>query len=135
MAQDGIRWRWLTFMYIYTAVVAGGFGLGMLAAPATVESLFGMPAQEPILTGLSGSIFLAFGLVCLLGLRARLKYCPILLAELAYKLIWLGGVVLPLAARGEFPSWAAAQVVIFVTFVVGDLVAIPFRYLFRREAD
>ena len=135
MTQHAVRWRWLTFMYIYTAVVAGGFGLGMLVAPATTESVFGMPAQEPVLAGLSGSIFLAFGLACLLGLRARLKYCTILLVELIYKVIWLCGVVVPLAARGEFPSWAMVQVVIFVTFVVGNLIAMPFGYVFEREAN
>jgi hypothetical protein len=54
--------------------------------------------------------------------------------ELAYKLIWLLAVVLPIALRAEFPASAAVQVVIFLTFVVGDLVATPFRYLFARDA-
>jgi hypothetical protein len=78
-------------------------------------------------------VFLAFALVAILGIRAPLKYSPVLLVELVYKVIWLSGVVVPLAARGEFPSWAIMQVAVFATFVVGDLVAIPFRYVFRGD--
>ena len=129
-SQYRIRWRWLRFMYVYTAVVAGGFGLAMLVAPAGVRSMFGMPAQDPMVFSLNGSIFLALGLVAILGVRSPLKYCSVLFVELVYKLIWLCGVVVPLALRGEFPASSAGQVVIFVTFVAGDLVAIPFRYMF-----
>ena len=126
-SQYVIRWRWLRFMYVYTSVVAGLYGLGVILAPARVQSVFGMPAQDPVVFGLAGSILLAFGLVSILGVRAPLKYCSVLLLELAYKLIWFCGVVLPLALRGEFPPSAVVQVVRFATFVVGDLVAIPFR--------
>jgi hypothetical protein len=132
--QYRIRWRWLRVMYVYTLIVAGGIGLAMILAPARVQSLFGMPPQDPVVYGLNGSLFLTFGLAALAGIRAPLKYCPILLMELAYKLIWLLAVVLPIALRAEFPASAAVQVVIFLTFVVGDLVATPFRYLFARDA-
>jgi hypothetical protein len=130
-----IRWRWLRFMYIYTAIVAGGVGLATVLAPAATRSFLDMPSQDPIVFGLSGSVFLGFGLVAILGVRAPLKYCPVLLVELVYKLIWLGGVVMPLIARGEFPASAIFQAVIFATFVVGDLVAIPFRYVFSGEVQ
>lgn len=130
-----IRWHWLRFMYVYTAVVAGAFGLGVILAPARVQSIFGMSAQDPVVFGLSGSFFLAFGLAAVAGLRAPLKYCPVLLMELVYKLIWLFGVVVPLALRGEFPKSAVLQVLIFVTFVAGDLVAIPFRYVFGGDVE
>jgi hypothetical protein len=132
-SQYVIRWRWLRFMYVYTAIVAGAFGLAVLLAPRAVQSAFGMPAQDPVVFGLSGSVYLAFGLVAILGVRAPLKYCPVLLMELGYKLIWLCGVVLPLGLRGEFPASSTVQVVIFVTFVVGDSVAIPFRYVFGGD--
>jgi hypothetical protein len=133
LAKYTIRWRWLKFMYIYTATVAGAFGLGIILAPAGMRLILDMPTQDPVVFGLSGSVFLAFGLVAILGVRAPLKYCPVLLVELVYKVIWLSGVVVPLMARGEFPSRAITQVVIFATFVLGDLVAIPFRYMFRSD--
>jgi hypothetical protein len=128
-----IRWRWLRAMYIYTAVIAGGMGLAMILVPGRVQSMSGMPAQDPVAFGLNGSLFLAFGLVALAGLRAPLKYCPLLLMELLYKMIWFAGVVVPLMLRGEFPQSATVQAVIFATFIAGDLVAIPFRYLFAGD--
>jgi len=133
--EHPIRWRWLRAMYLYTAVVAGGMGLAMILAPARVQSLSGMPAQDPVVFGLNGSLFLAFGLVAIAGLRAPLKYCPLLLMELVYKTIWFAGVVAPLLLRGEFPESAAVQAVIFATFVAGDLVAIPFRYLLAGDVQ
>ena len=133
LSQYAIRWRWLRFMYVYTTIVAGAIGLAEILAPVRVQSMFGMRAQDPMVFGLGGSVFLALGLVAILGVRAPLKYCPILLVELAYKLIWLCGVVVPLALRGEFPASSIVQVVIFGTFVVGDLIAIPFRYMFSSD--
>ena len=133
LSQYAIRWRWLRFMYVYTTIVAGAIGLAEILAPARVQSMFGMPEQDPVVFGFGGSVFLALGLVAILGVRAPLKYCPILLVELAYKLIWLCGVVVPLALRGEFPASSIVQVVIFGTFVVGDLIAIPFRYVFSSD--
>ncbi|HVP57409.1 MAG TPA: hypothetical protein VMU02_04885 [bacterium] len=133
LGQYKIRWRWLRFMYVYTIIISAGFGLAQLAQPARVQAMFGMPAQDPMVFSLGASIFLAFGLVAILGLRAPLRFCPLLLMELAYKVIWLCGVVIPLAIRGQFPKSSAVEVAIFVTFVVGDAIAIPFRYLFSRE--
>jgi hypothetical protein len=128
-----IRWRWLRAMYIYTAVIAGGMGLATILVPGRVQSTFGMAAQDPVVFGLNGSVFLAFGLVALARLRAPLKYCPLLLMELLYKMIWFAGVVTPMLLRGELPQSAAVQAVIFATFIAGDLVAVPFRYLFAGD--
>jgi hypothetical protein len=128
-----IRWHWLRAMYILTAIVAGGFGLGMVVAPVGTQSVLDMPAQDPVTFGLGGSVFLAFGVVAIVGIRAPLKYCPILLVELAYKLIWLLGVVVPVWLQGKLPGSAMVQVAIFVVFVLGDLVAIPLRYVFGHD--
>ena len=128
-----IRWRWLKFMYIYTAIIAGGIGLAQLIAHFQMQSTLGMAQQDPLVFGLGASVFLALGLVAILGIRAPLKYSPILLVELVYKLLWLCGVVAPLALRGEFPKSSMVQVAIFCTFVVGNLIAIPFRYIFGRD--
>lgn len=133
LRQYTIRWRWLRFMYICTIVVAGGFGIAEILAPARVQSMLDMPAQDPMVFGLSASVFLALGLIAILGLRAPLKYCPVLLVELSYKLIWICGVVVPLAFRGQFPASSLVQLMIFAAFIVGDFIAIPFRYMFGRD--
>ena len=128
-----VRWRWLKGMYIYTAVAAGILGLGMLAAPGAVRSALCLPDQDPIVFGVVGSVYVAFGILSLFGLRAPLRFAPVLLLQLVYKSIWFIAVALPLAVRGVFPAHGLPFVAIFATYVIGDLIAIPFPRLFARE--
>ena len=67
-------------------------------------------------------------------MRAPLKFSPVLLLQLSYKVLWLIGVIIPLLLAGAFPTYAVLFVVIFVTYIVGDLIAIPFPYIFARES-
>jgi hypothetical protein len=120
-------------MYIYTIVVAGGCGLGMILAPNFVKFIFRLPQQDPIAFSILGSVYLAFGLLSILGLRAPLKFVPVLLLQLCYKAIWFVGFVIPLCVKWQFPFYAAATVIIFATFVIGDIIAIPFSYIFLRK--
>jgi hypothetical protein len=75
----------------------------------------------------------AWGLLSILGLRSPLKFTPVFLMQLFYKSAWFIGVALPLWATGHFPSYAIPTVIIFATFIVGDLIAIPFSYVFAKE--
>ena len=125
----GIRWCWLRFMYLYTTLGAGGFGLAILAMPERMKAIFGWPGEEPIALGIVGSVYLAFGVVSIFGLRDPLKFVPILLLQLCYKLAWFAFVVAPLLVSGRFPGYAVLTAVIFATYVVGDLIAIPFSYV------
>jgi len=128
-----IRWGWLKVMYMYTLVVSGGMGLGMILFPDTVQSILRFPPQDPVMLGVCGSIFLALGLISLMGLRSPLKFAPVLLLELVYKPIWLVAVALPLFLEGRFPFYVVTMSAIFITFIVGDLIAIPFSHLFRNR--
>ncbi len=128
-----VRTGWLRGMYIYTIVGAGGFGLGMLLAPEVMTSFFGWPAEEPIALGIVGSVYAAFGLLSILGLRSPLKFLPVLLLQLCYKSIWLLGVIVPLLLADQFPDYGILFVVIFASYIIGDLIAIPFAYLFSSE--
>ena len=134
MSKDfNIRWGWLKGMYIYTIVVAGLSGLGIIFITETIKSTFTLPFEEPVTFGILGSVYLAFGLLSILGLRSPLKFTPVLLLQLCYKSIWFIGVVLPLWVTAHFPSYAIPNVIIFATFIVGDLIAIPFSYVFTKE--
>jgi hypothetical protein len=136
MSKDiNVRWGWLKVMYICTIICAGGFGLGIIIMPDVMRSTFGWPGQDPIVLGVTGSINLSFAFLCVLGLRSPLKFSPILLLELSYKLIWFIGVVLPLLLGDKFPTYAIMYVVIFATFIIGDLIAIPFSYVFAKQTD
>jgi hypothetical protein len=133
--KTNVRWGWLKLMYIYTIVGAGGFGLGVLVMPEAMTSIFGWPSQDPIVFGVTGSVYLAFALLSILGLRSPLKFSPVLLFQLTYKVVWFIAVVFPLLATGNFPSYAFVHVVIFASYIVGDLIAIPFWYVFGREIE
>jgi hypothetical protein len=60
-----VRWGWLKFMYLYTIVGAGLFGLGILIKPDMIKVVFRWPAEEPISLGIVGSVYAAFGILSL----------------------------------------------------------------------
>jgi hypothetical protein len=135
MSQNqSVRWGWLNAMYIYTIIGAGVLGMGMILAPESVKSLFGWPCQDPVIFGIVGSFYISSGLMSILGLRSPLKFSPVLLLQLCYKVIWFFGVLLPLLIKGEMPSYALVYAAIFATYIIGDLIAIPFSYIFARES-
>lgn len=130
-----IRWGWLKFMYIYTIVGSGGIGVGMIFAPQLFKSMLGWPIDEPIAVGILGSVYMAFGILAIFGFRSPLKFVPILFMQLLYKAIWFVGVLLPLLITGRFPTslYAIFIAVAFATYIIGDLIAIPFAYLFGEQ--
>ena len=137
MSKDTkIRWGWLKGMYIYTIVGAGGFGLGIIIMPNVMESIFGWPNQDLVISfGVTGSVYVSFALLSILGLRSPLKFTPVLLLQLGYKVVWFIGVILPLLVVGKFPAYAILHVLIFASYIIGDLIAIPFSYVFTRQSD
>lgn len=130
-----IRWGWLKFMYVYTILMAGGYGLVILIAPEVIRSVLGWPMVEPISYGIVGSVYLAFGILSIFGLWSPLKFTPVLLLQLCYKSILFVAIFLPLLVKGQFPSYAMILAVIFAIFIVGDLVAIPFSYIFTKPSE
>jgi len=128
-----IRWCWLRFMYLYTIFGAGGCGLAILVIPERMKAIFHWPGDEPIALSIVASVYLAFGILSVFGLRDPLKFVPVLLLQLCYKLVWFVGAVAPLLATGRVPGYAVLTAVIFATYVVGDLIAIPFSYVFASH--
>lgn len=133
--EMNVRWGWLKGMYIFTIIHAGGSGLGIILIPSIVRSIFGWPSQDPIVFGICGSVWVAFGLLSILGLRSPLKFSPVLLLQLIYKVVWFIGVLLPVLIAGEFQVYAIAYVVFFAIYIIGDLIAIPFSYVFAKQSD
>ena len=129
-----IRRGWMKFMYLYTVVGAGGFGLGIVFAPGPTKAMFRWPGDEPIALGIVGSVYVAFAVLSVLGFRDPLKFAPVLLLQLCYKSIWLLAVVLPLLINGRLPGYGLLLAAIFATYIIGDLIAIPFPYLLARAS-
>jgi len=124
----------MRFMYLYTILGAGGFGLGIVIVPQLMKAALRWPVDEPLAFGIVGSVYVAFGVLSVLGLRDPLKFAPVLLLQLCYKSVWFVAVVFPLLIRGRFPDYALLTAAIFATYIIGDLIAIPFRYLLARAS-
>ncbi len=134
--NTNVRWGWLRFMYIYTIAGAGAFGLGIIVIPDVMRSIFGWPGSDQITAfGVTGSVYLSFALLSILGLRSPLKFSPLLLLQLTYKVVWFIGVILPLLLAGKFPAYAILFTAIYVTYIIGDLIAIPFPYVLAKQSD
>ena len=127
--EERTRLFWLKVLYWYTILGAGLAGLCVLLAPAAFAKALAMPGQDPYILGVAGSMWLASGLVAVLGLGSPLVFAPIFLAQLAYKVLWLVCVFLPNAFRGALPFYSWVLAAIFASYIVLDLVAIPFRRL------
>ena len=131
--NPSIRWGWLRAMYIYNIVGAGGFGLALLFFPGTIQPMLRFPAQDPVTLGLYGSVLLAVGLISIAALRFPLKFVAILFIQLIYKPIWLGVVAMPLFFKGQFPLYVVFISAVFISYIIGNLIAIPFSYLFSKK--
>jgi hypothetical protein len=133
MTEATIRWKWLNGMYIYTAVGAGSLGVAMLLAPHLVVAYLQMPNQDPMVFGVVGSAYVAFAMTSILGLRFPLRFVPVLILQLIYKLVWLVAVFLPTLISGTTAAYAWVFAAIFLSYVIGDFIAIPFRQLLAQE--
>jgi len=134
MTNATIRWKWLKGMYVYTAVGAGSLGVAMLLTPQLVVAYLQMPIQDPMVFGIVGSAYVAFAMAAILGLRCPLRCVPVLMLQLIYKSIWLVAVFLPTLIAGTPAAYAWVLAAIFLSYVVGDCIAIPFRQLLAQES-
>ena len=74
-------------------------------------------------------MLVAMSVLALLGLRYPLRMLPILLFEVAWKLLWLGVIALPLWKDGQLEG-ATSQEAGKVLWVVIIIAVIPWRQVF-----
>ena len=98
-------------------------GLGITVWP---QVLIGA-ADQPLMTGAVNALLAALGLTCGLGLIAPLRMLPLLLFEVAWKLIWSVSVALPLWLSGRFTA-EAGEILFAVAFVVPFVFIFPWGY-------
>ncbi len=123
--SKNVRIGWLKFMYIWNIVIAGAGGLGIVFLPELTRWLFNIPIPK-IIYGIIGSLFIAFAVLSIFGLKDPIKFAPVLLFQLLYKAIWITVVVFPMLISGEFSIDYIPAVAIYLTFIVGDFIAVPF---------
>jgi len=84
------------------------------------------------LHGVAFSFWAAYSVLMLLGLRYPLKFLPLLLLQLFYKLVWLAAVALPLWSANQLRGSAASgMATIFAVAALVDLLVVPWRYALR----
>ena len=125
----------LKIMYYITIFGSGSFGLMMIIAPNFVIALFSQPAQDLYIYGVAAAAWTAFGLLAILGLRDPIKYMSILLFQFVYKLIWVFGVFIPNVIIGGIRFDTITLLLIFILFIVGDFLTLPFKDFFEKKPE
>ena len=132
-----IRMGWIRLLYGCTAFLGITVGSTMLIAPdfsrKVVGIPFSLPVQDPIIYGALAGIWTTVGILCAFGLRAPLKFLPLFTLQLVYKSFWFLFIFFPMIFQGDFPNYGWASAVGNVIWMILDIKAIPWRYLFSRD--
>ena len=123
----------LKYMFYFVMIVEIPLGLFMLILPDVFINLLGFPPQDFLMYGVAASIWLAFGLVSILGIREPMKYVPILLFQFTYKCIWFIGVVIPAVTIEQIPISGIFMIVTFAIFITCDIIVIPWDTIIKKE--
>jgi hypothetical protein len=125
--------NWLRFMYIVNIIGAMGLGIVYLVSPSTVSSIMGVPNLDPMWSpGYAYSYMVALGVIGLLGLRSPLKFAASLLLQAIGKIVWIVAVFAPALVSGSVPSWGYEITMLFVFWILGDLIAVPWKYFISK---
>jgi hypothetical protein len=85
----------------------------------------------PLMEGVVTCMLVALSVLSFVGLRHPVKMLPVLLFELAWKVIWVAVVALPLWAGDQLDP-ATAEVFTSCLVVLIVLAIIPWRYVFTQ---
>lgn len=119
----------MKFQYLLTSVIATILGIAILFFPDFTIRLFSMKPQDQLVYGISGSVYLAFGLLSIPGFRAPVAWLPILILQFMYKIIWFVFVIGQSIVTGRFDFISSIWLIAgYAVFIAGDIWAIPFRY-------
>jgi hypothetical protein len=100
-------------------------GLGATIVPA----LF---SHEPMARGVIPSLLGAVWLLAFIGLRYPLQMLPLLMFELAWKMIWLIAFALPQWSSGQLPPTFAEDFKAIAAGVILMPIVIPWGYVYRH---
>ncbi len=109
-----------------------GFALMVVGLALVKWPLLPEAHTMPLFDGVSLMLLTAMSLLALLGLRHPVKMLPVLLFEVTWKLLWLGGVALPRALSGDMTD-AFTQVAVNCSLVVLIIAAIPWKYVWTQH--
>ena len=124
-ADEELSTRRLNVMRIGYAFLV--VGLAIVRWPRLIQDAPSLPLMEGVVT----CLLTAMSLLAFLGLRYPVRMLPILLFEVAWKVIWIATVAIPHLVSDDMN--AATQEVLFnCSFVVIIIAVIPWGYAWRR---
>jgi hypothetical protein len=103
-----------------------GVGLAIVKWPLLVHA-----SALPVMEGVVTSLLTAMSLFAFLGLRYPVRMLPILLFEVAWKVIWMAIIAIPHLAAGDMDA-ATREVLFSCSFIVVIIAVIPWRHVWRR---
>lgn len=105
-----------------------GVGLAIVKWPL-LPGASALPPYE----GVTLCLLTAMSLLAFLGLRYPVRLLPVLLFEVAWKILWLGLVALPKAVAGTHDA-QTTEILINCSLVVVIVAVTPWRYVWRHYA-
>lgn len=129
MENKDINLKCLSILYKLNAYTLISTGAAMILLPDTFRSILGIPKQDPYFFGVISCVWFSFGLLSSLGIKSPLKFIPILMMQLCYKMIWLIFIALPTFFRGFHPFYSVLLIICMLLYVVFDIIAIPFKHI------
>ena len=123
----------LKLMYIYTIITTIIFGLSILVMPGLWFSLTDLTVQNQYIFGIVGSVWLAFGISYILGLRNPMKFIAILVLQFIYKVVWIFLVFLPQLIISGPSIISIILFIVFLTFIIPDIFIIPWNDLIKQD--
>ena len=122
---------WMRLMFAANVVGAGVPGLLVTFFPTFAQRyLFDGVAQDDLVFGVTGSAWLAVGLISILGLRNPAPFAGVFVMQIVYKTVWISLVGLPAMSSGD--ERAAFFVFFFALVTVGFAFAAPWSRLLRK---
>ncbi|WP_109474345.1 hypothetical protein [Ornithinimicrobium cavernae] len=106
-----------------------GVGIALVKWPLLIDGADSLPLFEGVVV----CLLTAMSLLAFLGLRYPVRLLPLLLFEVAWKLLWLAVVALPSAVAGDLDP-ATQEVVVSCSLVVVIIAVTPWRYAWRTYA-
>lgn len=114
----------MRFGYAFMAV-----GLVIVKWPIMVREVGSLPVMEGVVT----CMMTALSLLVFLGLRYPARMLPILLFEVAWKLIWITAVAVPHVISGDLGA-EAGEVLFNCSFVIVIIAVVPWGHVWNRYA-
>ena len=124
--------NWLRVMFALNIFLTGGLAIFLIIAPDTAAIVFSSPAQEPLLSGYASSYMLGIAILSIAGFRSPLKFSPLLFLQAIVKIIWFIGILIPAMAAGHLSTFAIELAAMFIPYIIGDLIVIPYKYIFKK---